>query len=87
MLLVLRRWFCIVRIHVNLSTLFMFYFVLLTKSVVFYQNVSLNRITASVGEERAYSACFFCNRLLIILLFLFEEVSSSSGCFVYCGTH
>ena len=30
-------------------------------------------------------SCFFCYRFLLVLLFLFEGVSSSSGCLVYAA--
>ena len=41
--------------------------------------------------DNIFSVVFFCCRLLVILLILFEGVSSSSGCLrkavlVYCGT-
>ena len=45
------------------------------QSVVYYSDVSFSRLTTSVGEE---GAAFFCYRLLIIFLFVFEGVSSSS---------
>ena len=45
-------------------------------SVVSYSNVSFSRLITSVGEGRA----FICYRLLVIMWFLFGEVSSSSWC-------
>ena len=55
---------------------------------MYYLNVSCSRLITSVwGRESK----FFCHRLLVILLSLFEEVSSVSGYFrnvalFYCGT-
>ena len=50
----------------------------IAKSVVNYcLNVRFSRLITSVWEERAG---FFCYLLLVIVLFLFEEVSSSFVC-------
>ena len=53
-----------------------------------YLYVSCSGPITSVGGERVN---FVCYRLLVIMWFLFVEVSSSSGCFgwaalFYCGT-
>ena len=57
-------------------------------SFVSYLYVSCSGSITSVGEERAK---FVCYTLLVIMWFLFEEVSSSSGrlgwaALFYCGT-
>ena len=50
--------------------------------IVSYLYVSCSGSINAVGEERAI---FFCYRLLVIMLFLFGEVSSSLG--TESGTH
>ena len=65
----------------------MLYFVLPSLMFNILKNVSFRRLITPVGEGRL----FFCYRLVVILLFLFERVSSSSkylgnAALFYCGT-
>ena len=47
---------------------------------VYYLNVSFSGTNNSFREEK--TVVFFCFRSLVIMLFLFDRVSSSSGCFL-----